>query len=161
MWQTNCFWPKPAIWDLNTTVRSVDHVRFFLNGRPIIPPFMWIQNSDFQIFAFPIGHMGSEVMVGSDPLQFFFFFWKGIYVQEGSNGKHCDHGQYEIEPFPIYAHPSIHVQNIGPEAYQMYIYIYLFSLHEISPFFFSVLFSTCFVVFSHLDKFTYEKYNNS
>ena len=46
---------------------------------------------------------GSEVTVGSeDQLQNFL---KGIFLQKGPSGTRFDHGQFEIETFPIYARP--------------------------------------------------------
>ena len=34
-----------------------------------------------------------------------FNFLKGIIIQEGSSGAHFDHGQFEINTFPIYTTP--------------------------------------------------------
>ena len=60
----------------------------------------------FSIFGLSYrSNWGSEVMMESeDPLQ---NFWKGIFVQEGSNGTHFDPGQFGIKTFPIYSRPNV------------------------------------------------------
>ena len=66
--------------------------------------------SDFQFFAFPIGYRPIGVLTLRWGLKthfnFFFFFLKGIFAQEGSSGTRFDHGQIENKTFSIYAPPN-------------------------------------------------------
>ena len=67
-------------------------------------------------------------MVGSkNPLQNFL---KGIFVQKGSSGTGFDHGQFEIQTFPIYPRPNKYgrTHHIGSLVVVSF-FLFLFFLH--------------------------------
>ena len=62
----------------------------------------------FKFSIFGLSHRpnkGSEVMVGSEDLLYFFLFLNGIFVQTGLSGTNFDHGQFEIRTFLTYTPP--------------------------------------------------------
>ena len=56
---------------------------------------------------------------------FIFFFFKGIFVQEGSSGTLFEHGQFEIKAFSIYAPPY-------PTASEPFDFVVRFEKHWFS-----------------------------
>ena len=72
---------------------------------------MFMAKTKFRFLIFGLSHRlygGSEVMVGSED-QHQFFFLKGIFVQEGSNGTCFDHGQLKLKPSLFTPHPNLDV----------------------------------------------------